>query len=57
MSFLDKARGLLKGKEKHVETVIDKVADIADDKTSGKHTDTIGDAAAKAKDVVKKLDS
>jgi hypothetical protein len=34
---------------------IDKVADVADDKTSGKHSDKIESAAEKAKDAVDKL--
>lgn len=39
-----------------IEDGIDKAAGLIDDKTGGKHTDQIDKAAAKAKDVVEKLD-
>ncbi len=56
MGLMDTIKSALKGKGKQVESGIDKVADVVDDKTGGKHTDKIEDAAEKAKDVVKKLD-
>jgi hypothetical protein len=56
MGLLDTLKKALKGKEKQVEAGIDKAADVVDDKTGGKHTEKIEDAAEKAKDVVKKLD-
>jgi hypothetical protein len=46
----------LQGKGKQVEAGIDKVADLADDKTGGKFSDKIDGAAEKAKDIVDKLD-
>lgn len=54
MGFLDKAKDLLKGREKQVGSAIDKVADLADERTGGKHTEKIDDAAEKAKDAVEK---
>jgi hypothetical protein len=56
MGLMDTLRNALKGKSKQVESGIDKVADVVDDKTGGKHTDKIDDAAEKAKDFVEKLD-
>lgn len=56
MGLLDTLKKALKGKEKQIESGIDKVADVADDKTGGKYTEKIDDAADKAKDIVEKLD-
>ena len=56
MGLLDKLKKALRGKEKQIDAGIDKVADVADDKTGGKHTEKIDDAADKAKEVVEKLD-
>lgn len=57
MGLLDKVKGALQGKSKQLNSGIDKVADVVDDKTGGKHTEKIDDAAEKAKDVVEKLDA
>jgi len=56
MGLMDTVKKALKGKGKQVESGIDKVADVVDDKTGGKHTEKIDDAAEKAKDLVEKLD-
>jgi len=56
MGLLDTIKGALRGKSKQVSSGIDKAADALDDKTGGKHTEQIDDAADKAKDVVEKLD-
>jgi ABC-type transporter Mla subunit MlaD len=56
MGILDKLKDLAKGKGEQIDSAIDKAADLADDKTGGKHTDKIEQAADKAKDVVDKLD-
>ena len=60
MGFLDdvrkKASGLMKGRGDQVEGAIDKVADVVDDRTRGKHTEKIDSAAEKAKDFVADLD-
>ena len=56
MSLLDKIKGALQGKSEQVNSGIDKAADVVDDKTGGKHTEKIEDAAGKAKDIVEKLD-
>ena len=57
MGFLDKAKDALQGKGDQAEDLIDKAADVVDDKTGGKHTDKIDAAADKAKDVIDKLDT
>ena len=41
MGFLDKAKDLLGQHEEKVESAIDKVAEVVDEKTGGKHTDKI----------------
>jgi hypothetical protein len=56
MGLMDTLKNALKGKSKQVESGIDKVADVVDDKTGGQHTEKIDDAAEKAKDVVENLD-
>ena len=56
MGLLDTVKKALKGKGKQIESGIDKVADVVDDKTGGKHTEKIDDAADKAKGIVDKLD-
>ena len=55
MGILDKVKGVFKGNQKQIRSGIDKAADVADDKTKGKHTKKIDSAAEKAKDVVEKL--
>ena len=55
MGLLDTIKGALQGKSKQVNSGIDKAADVVDDKTGGKHTEKIDDAAEKVKDVVDKL--
>ncbi len=56
MGLLDSVKKALKGKGEQLESGIDKVADVVDDKTGGKHSDKIEGAADKAKDLVEKLD-
>jgi hypothetical protein len=56
MGLLDTIKSTLKGKGKHVDAGIDKVADLVDDKTGGQHSDTIDSAAEKAKDIADTLD-
>jgi hypothetical protein len=41
MGLLDKAKALLGQHEEKVEGALDKVAEVVDDKTGGKHTDKI----------------
>ena len=57
MGFMDKAKGMLQGKGDQAEDLIDKAADLANDKTGGKHADKIDSAAQKAKDAVDKIDT
>ncbi len=56
MGLLDTVKNALTGHKDKLEAGIDKVAEVVDDKTGGQHTDKIEGAAAKAKDVVNKLD-
>ena len=52
MGLLDKAKDLLGKHEEKVESAIDKVAEVFDDKTGGKYTDKIETGVEKAKDLV-----
>ena len=52
MSILDKAKGLLGKNSDKAKSGVDKAADVADDKTGGKHTEQIEGAAEKAKDAI-----
>lgn len=49
MDFLDKAKDLAKEHGDKVEDILDKVADLVDDKTGGKHHYRIESAVDKAK--------
>ena len=55
MGILDKVKGLVGKHEDKAKEGIDKVADVVDDKTGGKHTEKIEDVADKAKDAIEKL--
>ena len=52
MGLLDSIKNLFKGKEDQVNSGVDKVADVVDDKTGGDHTEHIDAAAEKAKDIL-----
>ena len=56
MSFIDKIKDLVSKNASKAAPAIDKVADVADDKTKGKYTDKIDQAADKAKELADKLD-
>jgi hypothetical protein len=53
--FKKQAEDLAEEHGDKIEDAIDKVADIADDKTGGKYSDQIESGAEKAKDVVEGL--
>ena len=53
--FKDKAEDLAAEHGDTIEDAVDKVADIADEKTGGKYSDKIEMGAEKAKDVVEDL--
>ena len=55
MGFMDKIKGLLEGREKHVKQGIDKVSDVVERKVPTQHRDKVEGAAAKAKDMVDDL--
>jgi MT0933-like antitoxin protein len=55
MGILDKVKSLVGKHEAQVKKGIDKVAQTADEKTGGKHSDKIDDAAERAKAEVDKL--
>jgi hypothetical protein len=60
MSFLDKARAAVgDAVDKHGDKIaagLDKAATLADQKTGGKHSATIAQGAAKAKEALGRLD-
>lgn len=56
MGFIDKIKDAVSDNADKADGVIDKVADMVDDKTGGKHQKKIDGAATKAKDLVDKLD-
>ena len=56
MGFIDKIKDVVGDNADKADSVIDKAADVIDDKTGGKHTDKIDTAAEKAKDFVETLD-
>ena len=60
MGFLDKAKGLLtKAVDDHGDKIadgLDKAADVADQKTGGKHHGTIDGASDQARNALDKLD-
>jgi hypothetical protein len=51
----DKAEDLVEEHDEKIIDGIDKAADLADDKTKGKHSDKIDKGAAKAEDAVRKI--
>ena len=55
MGFMDKLKGLLKGRETQVKQGIDKVSDTVESKVPEQHRDKVEGAAEKAKDVVDDL--
>ncbi|MCU1497323.1 MAG: Kanamycin biosynthetic protein [Acidimicrobiales bacterium] len=56
MGFLDKIKSTVAGNADKAEQAIEKAAELADDRTGGKHAEHIDSAAEKAKDYVQKLD-
>lgn len=56
MGFIDKIKGTVAKNADKADGAIDKVADVVDDKTGGKHTDKIEGAAEKAKGLVDKIE-
>ena len=55
--FKKKAAEVAEDHGDKIDTGIDKAADLADDKTGGKHSDKIESGAEAAKDFVEKLDT
>ena len=56
MGFMDKIKQTVGGHTDKASSVIDKAADMVDEKTGNKHSDKIDNAVAKAKDAVDKID-
>jgi antitoxin protein of toxin-antitoxin system len=50
MSFMDKAKDVLRDHDDKVDQGIDKAADFADDKTGNKYSDQIDTGADKARE-------
>lgn len=57
MGFLDKVTDAVADHADEAEKVIDKAADLVDDKTGGTHGKQIDQAAEKAKDFVEDLEA
>jgi hypothetical protein len=55
MGFMDKLKGLVGGHKDQAEQGIDKVADVADEKTEGSHTAQIDSAAEQGKEGIDNL--
>ncbi|HSV67870.1 MAG TPA: antitoxin [Mycobacteriales bacterium] len=55
MSVLDKVKGLLKGREQQAKQAVDKIGDVIDSKTKGKHHDKIEQAEQKVAEQMDKL--
>ena len=51
--LFDSAKKLLGDNADKVEDVVDKLAEVLDDKTGGKHKDQVEQGADKAKDAIK----
>jgi hypothetical protein len=56
MGFLDKLKGLVRGRKSQIEKGIDKAADIAEKKLPDNVAGKVDDVAEKAKDALDKLD-
>jgi hypothetical protein len=57
MGILDKAKGLLGGKNKTTATrAVDKVADVVESKVPDQYDEKVEAAAEKVKDVIEKID-
>jgi hypothetical protein len=52
MGILDKLKGLVGGNADTVKDGVDKVGDVVDDQTDGKHTDKIDMATDKIGDMI-----
>jgi hypothetical protein len=55
MGLLDKAKGMISGREDKAKQGIDKAADMADDRTGGKYTERIDQGGDMAKDRIDDL--
>jgi hypothetical protein len=55
MGLLDKAKGMLSGREDKAKQGIDKGGDMLDDKTGGKYVDKVDMGQEKARDGIDKL--
>jgi hypothetical protein len=55
MGFMDKIKGLFKGREKQVKSGIDTVSNKVEDKVGPQHADKVDDASQKAKEAVDKM--
>jgi hypothetical protein len=57
MSFLDKIKGMFKGKSKQVNQGVDKGADVVESKTPDQYDAKVEQGAEVVKDQVNKLDT
>ena len=54
MSFMDKLKGLVKGRETQVKQGIDKGSDAVESRVGTKHAGKVEDASERAKDMIDK---
>jgi gas vesicle protein len=52
MSFLDKAKSMLSKNSDKAKGAVDKAGDVFDQKTGGKHAQTVDSVQEKAKDLI-----
>ena len=55
MGFMDKLKGLTKGRKKEIAQGVDKVSDMVESKTPDQYDAKVEGAADKVKDIVEKL--
>lgn len=57
MGFMDKLKGLTKGREKQISGAVDKAGDFVDKKTKGKYTGQIDSVEGKVDDALGERDT
>jgi len=55
MAFMDKLKGMVRGREKQVKQGIDKAADVVEKRVGAKNANKVDSVADRAKDAVDKL--
>lgn len=55
MGFMDKVKGLLRGRQTQIKDGIDKTSDAVEKRVGAKHADKVERGATQAKDAIDKL--